>query len=75
LQPAVRAAAGARILARSAPAPPLPGCDQPTSCTCGFRKFTDRRVGPQRNPYVSELARSWPGQERRAGRGRRRNDR
>jgi hypothetical protein len=73
--PAAREAAGARILARSAPAMPLRDCDRPAQCTCSFRKFDDRRDGPQRNPYASELVRAWPGQERRTSRGRRRGDR
>lgn len=72
---AARAANGQRFLARQAPPIPLAGCDRPGHCSCRFRKHDDRRVGPQRTPYASELVRSYPGRDRRVGRGRRNSDR
>lgn len=72
---AAREVAGTRFLARRAPALPLGICDRKAQCTCRFRKHDDRRVGPQRNPYASELVRSYPGQDRRRSGGRRSSDR
>jgi hypothetical protein len=72
---AARESAGQRFLARRAPVLPLAGCDQPAQCTCKFRKYEDRRVGPQRTPYASMLVRSYPGQEKRKSPGRRAGDR
>jgi hypothetical protein len=72
---AAREVSGTRFLARRAPALPLGICDRKAHCTCRFRKHDDRRVGPQRNPYASELVRSYPGQDRRRTRGRRSSDR
>ncbi|MEZ5459656.1 MAG: hypothetical protein R3E65_10255 [Steroidobacteraceae bacterium] len=72
---AAREITGTRFLARRAPVLPLGICDRKTDCTCRFRKHDDRRVGPQRNPYASELVRAYPGQDRRRVRGRRSTDR
>lgn len=72
---AARSAQGQRFLARKAPPLPLAQCDRPGHCACRFRKHDDRRVGPQRSPYASELVRSFPGNDRRRGSGRRRGDR
>ena len=72
---AARESTGQRFLARRAPALPLAGCDLPGQCTCRFRKYEDRRVGPQRTPYASMLVRSYPGQEKRKSPGRRSGDR
>lgn len=71
---AARQAQSHRFLARKAPALPLAQCDRPGHCACRFRKHDDRRVGPQRTPYASELVRAFPGKDRRAGRGRRKTD-
>jgi hypothetical protein len=71
---AAREVSGTRFLARRAPALPLGICDRKAECTCRFRKHDDRRVGPQRSPYASELVRSYPGQDRRRSRGRRSSD-
>jgi hypothetical protein len=72
---AAREISGTRFLARRAPVLPLGICDRRADCTCRFRKHDDRRVGPQRNPYASELVRAYPGQDRRGNRGRRSSDR
>lgn len=72
---AAREITGTRFLARRAPVLPLGICDRKGDCTCRFRKHEDRRVGPQRNPYASELVRAYPGQDRRRVRGRRQTDR
>jgi hypothetical protein len=72
---AAREVSGVRFLARRAPLLPLGICDRKGKCSCHFRKHDDRRIGPKRNPYASELVRSYPGQDRRRNRGRRSSDR
>ncbi len=72
---AARESVGQRFLARRAPALPLAICDHPAQCTCRFRKYDDRRVGPQRTPYASQLVRAYPGMEKRKSPGRRSGDR
>ncbi|MFO1425419.1 MAG: hypothetical protein U1F11_00285 [Steroidobacteraceae bacterium] len=63
-----------KLLARSAPTLPLKDCDRPQQCSCKFRKFDDRRAGPQRSVYHSDLVKHYPGDERRKRRGRRSAD-
>lgn len=72
---AARELSGGRFLARRAPVLPLGICDRKDACTCRFRKHDDRRVGPQRSPYASQLVRAYPGNDRRGNSGRRSADR
>lgn len=65
-----------RFLAKDAPSLPLPGCTMPHKCTCRFLKFNDRRESMQRRLMDFGLgAQLFGGKERRAVRGRRKNDR
>ncbi|MFT7653110.1 MAG: hypothetical protein ACI9UU_002220 [Candidatus Azotimanducaceae bacterium] len=41
-----------RFLASYAPQLPLGGCDNPQTCSCKYRYFSDRRVGPRRDSDI-----------------------
>jgi hypothetical protein len=69
---AVKALAGRRLLAGSAPSLPLPACSLPHQCKCCFRKYDDRRDDSRRLP--GEMTRWYGGAEKRRSRGRRQVD-
>lgn len=69
---AVKALAGRRLLAGSAPSLPLPTCSLPHQCKCCFRKYDDRRDDNRRLP--GEMTRWYGGAEKRRSRGRRQVD-
>jgi hypothetical protein len=69
---AVKALAGQRFLAGSAPALPLPACNLPNQCKCSFQKYDDRRDDNRRVP--GEVTKWYAGSEKRQSRGRRRID-
>jgi len=72
---AARALKDKRFLSAAAPRLPLAECTSPASCTCAYRKYTDRRAGPRREEEEAGLRRAGTsGQERRTGRGRRSSD-
>ena len=72
---AARALKDKRFLSAAAPRLPLGECTSPASCTCAYRKYTDRRAGPRREEEEAGLRRAGTsGQERRTGRGRRSSD-
>jgi hypothetical protein len=66
---------GRRFLGVDAPRIPLAECTSMETCRCVFRKYADRRAGPRRTEEHTGMRRtSTSGQERRAGRGRRKTD-
>lgn len=72
---AARALAQIRFLSNEAPRLPLPDCSNPAGCDCIYRKHDDRRAGPRREIDDTGMhLRSFSGQERRLGRGRRKTD-
>lgn len=68
------AMSGTRFLSSTAPPLPLPDCPFAGTCTCVYRHFADRREGPRRSSELSGMRSSRPERERRAGRGRRKED-
>ena len=72
---AARALKERRFLGKEAPRLPLPQCPRSAQCNCTYRKYADRRSGPRRDEeQVGGRTPPGAGQERRAGRGRRRTD-
>lgn len=69
---AVKALAGQRLLAGSAPSLPLPTCSLAHQCKCCFRKYDDRRDDNRRLP--GEMTKWYSGAEKRRTRGRRQVD-
>jgi hypothetical protein len=61
---------GKRFLAREGPRLPLPHCTMPATCTCKFKKASDRRDADRR-ALGEETGRWFAGTEHRKGRGRR----
>ena len=72
----VKALNGHRILAATAPRLPLENCSTPYQCRCRFEKYSDRRDGDEGRRFddASERAAWYAGQQRRKGRGRRRDE-
>lgn len=70
--PAVKALAGQRFLAGSAPSLPLPACSLSDQCRCSFQKHADRRDYDRRLP--GEKSRWYGGAEKRRSRDRRGTD-
>jgi hypothetical protein len=70
---AAKSGVGERHLMREAPRLPLPGCTMPASCSCRFKKASDRRDsdGDRRELGMSETGRWFAGQEKRTRRNRR----
>jgi hypothetical protein len=62
--------AGKSFLLREAPRLPLYGCTMPTNCSCGFRKYADRRDSDRRSFGTTETNRWFGGFDSRK-RGRR----
>lgn len=69
---AVKALAGQRFLACSAPSLPLPACSLSNQCKCSFQKYDDRRDDNRRLP--GEKNKWYGGAEKRRSRGRREAD-
>jgi hypothetical protein len=69
---AVKALAGQRFLAGSAPSLPLPTCSLANQCKCAFQKYDDRRDDNRRSP--GEMSKWYGGAEKRRSRGRRQVD-
>jgi hypothetical protein len=63
---------GKRDLSRDAPRLPLANCTMPASCSCTFKKASDRRDSERREIGISETGRWFAGPENRT-RGRRRS--
>jgi hypothetical protein len=71
-----------RYLSTEAPPLPLAGCSQPSSCTCKYRHYSDRRAGPRRrtdsdlyrNALSRHVTRKLTFEDRRTSKGRRAND-
>jgi hypothetical protein len=64
-----------RFLSTQAPKLPLKGCPFAATCECIYQHYTDRREGPRRDSDETGVRRRvTSGVERRAGRGRRRED-
>jgi len=72
----VKALNGQRILAAAAPKLPLENCSTPFQCRCRFEKYSDRRENDEGRRFddASERAAWYSGQQRRKGRGRRRDE-
>lgn len=70
---AVKALAGRRFLAGSAPSLPLPTCSLSDQCKCRFQKYEDRREDNSRR-LPGEMSKWYGGAEKRRSRGRRRID-
>ena len=62
---------GKRYLSREAPRLPLANCTLPGSCSCKFKKASDRRDGERRELGPSETGRWFAGPENRKRGGRR----
>jgi hypothetical protein len=62
---------GKVYLAREAPRLPLANCTTPGSCSCKFKKASDRRDGDRRDLGTSETGRWFAGPENRKRGGRR----
>jgi hypothetical protein len=73
---AAKSLEGRVMLATEAPSLPLVDCEDPSGCRCRFRKYADRRTGDddRRFPYEGHSAGWYTGGERRAHRGRRKDD-
>jgi hypothetical protein len=77
------AARHSRYLSTEAPPLPLAGCTQPKRCTCKYKHYSDRRIGPRRradselykNALSPHVVRRLTFEDRRTSRGRRANDR
>jgi hypothetical protein len=65
---------GIRMLSRSAPSFPLPGCTAPHDCTCRFQKYNDRRHIDRRLFGTEPDPRHFSGMQRRQLFGRRATD-
>lgn len=65
---------GVRILSRSAPSLPLPGCTVASECTCRFQKYNDRRHIDRRLFGAEPDPRHFSGAQRRQLFGRRTTD-
>jgi hypothetical protein len=63
-----------RFLSTQAPKLPLKGCPFAATCKCIYRHYLDRRQGPRRSVDETGFRTAATGVERRAGRGRRRED-
>jgi hypothetical protein len=71
-----------RYLSTEAPPLPLAGCTQPAGCTCRYKHYSDRRVGPRRttdsdlykNALSPHIIPRLTFVDRRGTRGRRAND-
>jgi hypothetical protein len=65
---------GLRFLSTEAPPLPLADCTQPASCTCTYKKYSDRRAELRRSHEISGIRRPSPEQDQRTTRGRRKRD-
>jgi hypothetical protein len=74
--PAAMLLVGRRFLSRGAPPIlPLSNCDRPDNCPCRYAHHADRRDEPRRDADASGSGiRRIPDNNRRTGRGRRRED-
>jgi hypothetical protein len=63
-----------RFLSVEAPPLPLAECTNAPDCTCVYRHHRDRRDGPRRSTETTGVRSATPSRERRAGRGRRKDD-
>jgi hypothetical protein len=67
--------AGHRYLSRETPPTlPLSQCDRPGQCACRYLHHDDRRAGPRRSAENGRPFTPWFQGERRARRGRRKDD-
>ena len=72
--PAAEALGDRRYLSDEAPRLPLEACHRQQNCRCIYVHFEDRRQDLRRDADIG-LPGGGRGEERRAGRGRRRDDR
>jgi len=63
-----------RFLSTEAPRLPLKECPFAAVCNCVYQHYADRRQGPRRSSEETGFRTARPATERRAGRGRRRQD-
>jgi hypothetical protein len=63
-----------RFLSPQAPQLPLPNCPHKDHCSCIYKHYADRREGPRRISEREGVRMGRPSTERRAGRGRRKED-
>lgn len=61
-----------RYLLHEAPRLPLPQCPQRATCSCRYRKFSDRRTADRRD--IAASGRWYMGEDRRRSGGRRASD-
>ena len=71
---AARAAKGSRYLATEAPLLPLADCNRRRNCSCRYRHFDDRRIGPRRSAEGAPPAPPQTGRADRRCKGGRRLD-
>jgi hypothetical protein len=71
----VKSLRSSRFLSAEAPRLPLPECSMPSSCTCAYRHYADRRGPARRADELRGLPRArWIADERRSTPDRRDSD-